>query len=88
MSPEEQFLMSVVQQMVAYPSEVKIKRSVDDMGVLLSLSVNQADMGIVIGKEGGTAKALRTILRVVGMRSNARVTMKILEPAIRYGAVA
>lgn len=88
MSPEEQFLVYVVQQMVSDPGNVRVVRTVDDMGVLLTLTVNPADMGIVIGKEGGTAKALRTILRVVGMKSSARVTMKIAEPATRYGAAA
>ena len=51
------------------------------MGVLLTLSVNQADMGKIIGRSGNTAKAIRTLLRVVGMKNNARVNLKINEPA-------
>jgi len=73
-------LESIVHGIVDYPESIKIDKKTDDMGVLLSLSVDQADIGKVIGREGNTAKAIRTILRVVGMKSNARVTLKILEP--------
>ncbi len=51
------------------------------MGVLMTLDVNPADMGKIIGREGNTAKAIRTLLRVVGMKNNARVNLKINEPA-------
>jgi len=61
-------------------SAVKINRTVDEMGVLLTLSVDPADMGKVIGRQGNTAKAIRTLLRVVGMKNNARVNLKINEP--------
>lgn len=75
-----QFLEHVVKSLVDNPSDVKITRSVDEMGVLLTLSVNTADMGKVIGRMGNTAKAIRTLLRVVGMKNNARVNLKINEP--------
>ena len=58
----------------------KINRTVDEMGVLMTLSVNPVDMGKVIGRSGNTAKAIRTLLRVVGMKNNARVNLKINEP--------
>ena len=75
-----QFLDFVIKSLVDSPDDVKIVRSVDEMGVLLTLSVNPADMGKVIGRMGNTAKAIRTLLRVVGMKNNARVNLKINEP--------
>ena len=75
-----QFLDYVIKALVDNPNDVKIVRSVDEMGVLLTLSVNPADMGKIIGRMGNTAKAIRTLLRVVGMKNNARVNLKINEP--------
>ncbi len=66
--------------LVDNPDDVKVDRKVDEMGVLITLDVNPEDMGMVIGREGSTAKALRTLLRVVGARNNARVNLKINEP--------
>ena len=77
---DSQFLEFVVRALVDNPNDVKITRVVDEMGVLLTLDVNPADMGKVIGREGNTAKAIRTLLRVVGMKHNARVNLKINEP--------
>lgn len=74
------FLEFVVKALVDNPNDVKINRTVDEMGVLLTLSINPADMGKVIGRSGNTAKAIRTLLRVVGMKNNARVNLKINEP--------
>src|SRR3989338_4825186 len=74
------FLEYVVKSLVDNPDDVKVDRKVDEMGVLLTLKVNPANMGQVIGRSGNTAKALRTLLRVVGMKHNARVTLKIEEP--------
>lgn len=74
------FIENVVKQLVENPDAVKVERSVDEMGVLIQLIVDQADMGRVIGKEGRTAKALRTLLRVIGAKNNARVNLKIMEP--------
>lgn len=81
MQQDEQFLEYVVKALVENPSDVKINRTVDEMGVLMTLDVNQNDMGKIIGREGNTAKAIRTLLRVVGMKNNARVNLKINEPA-------
>lgn len=74
------FIEQVVKMLVDNPNDVKVERKVDEMGVLVSLDVNPADMGIVIGREGQTAKALRTLLRVIGAKNNARVNLKINEP--------
>jgi predicted RNA-binding protein YlqC (UPF0109 family) len=81
MEKDSEFLEFVVRALVDNPNDVKIARVVDEMGVLLTLDVNPADMGKVIGREGNTAKAIRTLLRVVGMKHNARVNLKINEPA-------
>jgi predicted RNA-binding protein YlqC (UPF0109 family) len=74
------FLEYVVKALVDNPNDVKIERTVDEMGVLISLTVNPADMGKIIGRMGNTAKAIRTLLRIIGMKNNARVNLKINEP--------
>lgn len=78
---DQEFLEYVVKGLVDHPDDVKVVRQVDEMGVLLTLDVNAADMGKVIGRSGNTAKAIRILLRVVGMKNNARVNLKINEPA-------
>lgn len=77
---DAQFLDFVVKALVDNPNAVVIGRTVDEMGVLLTLTVGSEDMGKVIGRQGNTAKAIRTLLRVVGMKNNARVNLKINEP--------
>ena len=77
---DKTFLEYVVKALVDNPNDVKIDRTVDEMGVLISLTVNPADMGKIIGRMGNTAKAIRTLLRVIGMKNNARVNLKINEP--------
>ena len=78
---DQEFLEYTVKALVDNPNDVKVARQVDEMGVLLTLDVNPADMGKVIGRSGNTAKAIRILLRVVGMKNNARVNLKINEPA-------
>ena len=80
MEQDQKFLEYVVTSLVDNPNDVKVNRTVDEMGVLLTLSVNKDDMGKIIGRSGATAKAIRTILRVVGMKNEARVNLKIEEP--------
>ena len=80
MDQDTQFLEYVIKALVDNAGAVKINRTVDEMGVLMTLSVDPADMGKVIGRQGNTAKAIRTLLRVVGMKNNARVNLKIEEP--------
>ena len=77
---DQQFLEYVIKALVDHPDDVKVARQVDEMGVLLTLDVNPADMGKVIGRSGNTAKAIRILLRVVGMKNSARVNLKINEP--------
>lgn len=77
---DQEFLEYVIKGLVDHPEEVKVNRTVDEMGVLLMLDLNPEDMGKVIGRQGNTAKAIRTLLRVVGMKHNARVNLKINEP--------
>lgn len=85
MIDDVQFLEYVVKALVNHPDDVKIKRTVDEMGVLMTLDVNPEDMGKVIGRSGNTAKAIRILLRVVGMKNNARINLKINEPNMPYG---
>jgi len=80
MQDDQQFLETVVTSLVDNPESVKINRTVDEMGVLLTLDVHADDMGKIIGRSGNTAKAIRTLLRVVGMKNDARVNLKINEP--------
>ena len=80
MYEDQQFLESVVKALVDHPDSVTINRTVDEMGVLLTLDVHADDMGKIIGRSGNTAKAIRTLLRVVGMKNDARVNLKINEP--------
>jgi len=77
---DQEFVEFVVKALVDNPKDVKTDRTVDEMGVLISLHLNPTDMGKVIGREGQTAKALRTLLRVVGAKERARVNLKIVEP--------
>ena len=80
MEQDHAFLEYVVKALGDNPDQVEISRTVDEMGVLLTLTVSPEDMGKIIGKEGNIAKAIRTLLRVVGMKHNARVNLKVNEP--------
>jgi len=80
MERDQEFLEFVVKSLVDNPDSVEVSRVVDEMGVLLTLTVHKDDMGKVIGRSGNTAKAIRTLLRVVGMKNDARVNLKINEP--------
>ena len=77
---DRDFIEYAVKMLVDNPDDVKVARKIDEMGVLITLDVHPDDMGMVIGREGMTAKALRTLLRVIGARNNARVNLKINEP--------
>ena len=77
---DKEFLEYVVKTLVDKPEKVEINRTVDEMGVLLTLTVDPEDMGKIIGRQGNTAKAIRTLLRVVGMKNDARVNLKVNEP--------
>lgn len=77
---DQDFVEYVIKSIVDHPDEVKTDRKIDEMGVLLTLKVNPEDMGQVIGRQGSTARAIRTLLRVIGAKHNARVNFKIEEP--------
>ena len=80
MPQDQEFLDFLIRALVDNPDAVKTDRKVDEMGVLLTLTVDPADMGKIIGRAGQTAKAIRSLLRVVGIKNNARVNLKIEEP--------
>ncbi|MBI5134826.1 KH domain-containing protein [Candidatus Uhrbacteria bacterium] len=77
---DQQFVEYVVKAIVNHPEDVSTDRTVDEMGVLITLKVNPEDMGYVIGRSGQTARSLRTLLKIVGAKNNARVNLKIFEP--------
>jgi len=79
-SHDQEFVEYVVKSIVDHPDDVKLERTIDEMGVLITLSVNPEDMGQIIGRQGATAKSIRTLLRVIGARNNARVNLKVKEP--------
>jgi hypothetical protein len=79
-TPDKDFLEYLIKALVDHPDDVKIDRKVDEMGVLLSLKVNPEDMGQIIGKNGSTARAIRSLVRIVGLKNHARVNLKIEEP--------
>lgn len=77
---DQEFLEFLIKGLVDHPEDVKVERNVDEMGVLLSLRINPEDMGQVIGRQGSTARSIRALLRIVGLRNHARVNLKIEEP--------
>ncbi|HEY4520672.1 MAG TPA: KH domain-containing protein [Candidatus Paceibacterota bacterium] len=77
---DREFVEYVIKEIVNHPEEVQVTRTVDELGVLLSVKVHKDDMGLLIGRSGSTAKAVRTLVRIVGMRNNARVNLRIEEP--------
>ncbi len=77
---DQDFLEYIVKSLVDNPDDVKIDRKVDEMGVLLSLKVNPEDMGQIIGRQGSTARAIRSLVRIIGLKNHARVNLKIEEP--------
>ena len=80
MVQDQEFLEFLIKALVDNPQDVKTERKVDEMGVLITLRVSPQDMGKIIGRNGQTAKAIRSLLRVVGLKNNARVNLKIEEP--------
>ncbi|PIP30751.1 RNA-binding protein [bacterium (Candidatus Howlettbacteria) CG_4_10_14_3_um_filter_37_10] len=83
---DQEFVEFIVKSIVDYPDEVEVGRTIDEMGVLLELTVNPEDMGKVIGKDGKTAKSIRTLLRVLGAKNDARLNLKIIEPEGEKGS--
>lgn len=77
---DQAFVEFIVKSLVNHPDDVKTERTVDDRGVLITLHINQEDMGYIIGRQGQTARALRILLKTVGAKEDARVNLKIYEP--------
>lgn len=77
---DKEFLEMIVKAIVSNPDAVEVERTVDEMGVLLTLKVDQTDMGYVIGRRGQTAQSIRTLLKIVGAKNNSRVNLKIYDP--------
>ena len=78
-SIDEQFIEYIVKSLVGNPDAVSVVRTVDDKGVLLELTVDPEDLGRVIGKRGATAQSLRTLLRALGTKNEARYNLKIVD---------
>ena len=77
---DKDFLETIVKELVDKPEEVVVERNIDERGVLLTLKVNPEEMGKIIGKQGQTARALRTLLRIIGNKNNSYVNLKVYEP--------
>lgn len=80
MEKDQEFVEYLVKSIVAHPADVRTERTIDERGVLITLKVNPEDMGYVIGRQGQTARSIRTLLKIVGAKENARVNLKIYEP--------
>lgn len=79
MSIDQQFVEFVVKSLVSKPDEVQVNRTIDEKGVLLELTVDPEDLGRVIGKRGATAQSIRTLLRALGTKNDARYNLKIVD---------
>ncbi len=77
---DKEFIEYIAKAIVSNPDDVVITRTVDEMGVLLTLKIHKDDMGYIIGRQGNTAKAIRTLLKVIGAKNNSRINFKIEEP--------
>ncbi len=77
---DQEFVEYVVRAIVNHPDDVKTERIIDERGVLITLHVNPEDMGYVIGRQGQTARSIRTLLKIVGAKNSARVNLKVFEP--------
>lgn len=84
---DQQFIEYIVKSVVGHPDDVIVERIIDEKGVLLTLTVNPEDLGRVIGKRGVTAQSLRTLLRALGTKNDARYNLKIVNNDGQTGAV-
>ena len=81
MEVDQEFFEYVLKGLVEHPEDVKVERRLDNLGVLLMFTVHPDDMGKIIGKGGKTMEALRILFRMVGMKHNERLNLKLMEPA-------
>ncbi len=77
-----EYVSSIISGIISNQKELRVERTIDEMGVLITVSVSRSDMGRVIGKEGSTAKAIRTLANAYGYSANEKIHVKILEPII------
>lgn len=87
-SIDQQFVEFIVKSLVSNPDAVQVERRIDEKGVLLELTVDPEDLGRVIGKRGATAQSLRTLLRALGTKNDARYNLKIVDNGVDGGASA
>ncbi len=80
MEQDQSLLEEILRAIVTYPEKIEVSRHVDEMGVLLSVKLDQSDAGIVIGKDGRAIKAIRSVMNLVGRRSKARVSVRLDVP--------
>lgn len=85
MSIDQQFVEYVIKSLVTKPEEVKVERRIDEKGVLIELTVDPEDLGRVIGKRGATAQSVRTLLRALGTKNDARYNLKIVDNGVGGG---
>lgn len=85
---DQDFVEYVVKSLVSNPDAVKVERTIDEKGVLLELTVDPEDLGRVIGKRGGTAQSIRTLLRALGTKNDARYNLKIVDTDGGSGATS
>lgn len=88
MSIDQQFVEFIVKSLVSNPDAVQVTRRIDEKGVLLELTVDPEDLGRVIGKRGATAQSLRTLLRALGTKNDARYNLKIVDNGEQSGEQA
>lgn len=84
-SIDQQFVEYIVKSLVSNPDKVQVERRIDEKGVLLELTVDPEDLGRVIGKRGATAQSLRTLLRALGTKNDARYNLKIVDNGVADG---
>ncbi len=76
---EVEFLTFILENLVSHKEDIKIERKEDELWVLLTLQVNKEDMGVIIGKGGNTINALRAILRLLGVKTNKKINLKVVD---------
>lgn len=84
----QEVLEAILKALVNHPEEVKVQRTIDEMGVLLKVKVHPQDMGLILGRKGENIKSIKNIVKAIGMKNYARVNIKIEEPTPLQKSVA
>ena len=82
---KKEFLEYLVKSIVDHPDDVKVERKIDEMGVLLTVKLGEGDAGVVIGKQGQSINAIRSVINIVGRKNQAKVNVKLDVPEVRRG---